>query len=218
MSATVFRRSVPGKPEFRPGMARLLTALWALAVLVSFGGLLRYQTTPGERPSVPSRWPSDADLPAVPGRPTLVLFAHPCCPCTRATLNLLRGLLPRYEGRLTAWLSACRPVDRPDGWNELDFGELLAGVPQIEVRDDPEGRAAQRFGVKTSGHVVLYGASGDLLFSGGICSSRGHEGDSVGLQLLREALESELAGEPVPFTRGVPVFGCALSASEGGRP
>jgi hypothetical protein len=53
--------------------------------------------------------------------------------------------------------------------------------------------------------AVLYDARGRLLFSGGLTSARGHEGDSFGLRRIRSLL---LTGEA--DRRDAPVFGCSL--------
>ena len=45
---------------------------------------------------------------------------------------------------------------------------------------DPGGAEARRFGVATSGHVLLYDTRGDLIFSGGITPGRGEQGDNAG--------------------------------------
>ncbi len=64
---------------------------------------------------------------------------------------------------------------------------------------------AGRFGVKGSGHVLLYQPSGRLVFSGGITPSRGHEGDNPG----RAAVISLVLQGRSPVNR-TPVYGCPL--------
>src|SRR4029078_12925735 len=68
-------------------------------------------------------------------------------------------------------------------------------------------RVAARLGATTSGHVLVYGADGALLFSGGITSARAHEGDSIGQNAIVRAL---YGGKP-PIDQ-TPVFGCGLKS------
>ena len=42
----------------------------------------------------------------------------------------------------------------------------------MEVVIDDEGRLAKEYGVRTSGHALIYGPGGRLLFSGGLSPSR----------------------------------------------
>ena len=60
----------------------------------------------------------------------------------------------------------------------------------------------------TSGSCFLYDAHGKLLFSGGITSARGHEGDNAG----RDAIVKLVHGRPAPQQQ-TDVFGCALRGS-----
>ncbi len=52
---------------------------------------------------------------------------------------------------------------------------------------------------------MVYGADGALLYSGGLTSSRGHEGQSTGA----DALAAIARGEP-SAVRSMPAFGCLI--------
>lgn len=67
---------------------------------------------------------------------------------------------------------------------------------------------ARRFGARTSGHVVVYDASGELRFSGGITVARGHLGANVGHQIV-----DALVHGATPHRTTTPVFGCSLEAT-----
>ena len=58
---------------------------------------------------------------------------------------------------------------------------------------------------ETSGYVVVYSPSGELLFHGGITAGRGHAGDNSGEQAILSLLSTHEAP-----TRQTRVFGCAL--------
>jgi hypothetical protein len=65
---------------------------------------------------------------------------------------------------------------------------------------------AGRFGAETSGHTLLYGADGRLLFSGGITASRGHAGENAG-----ESAIIALVNHQTPLRSQTLVFGCSLT-------
>jgi len=177
-----------------PKSWRFWSAVWATCVVLGFVALARYETMPGAQAAVEPDWPSATSL-ARRGA-TLVLFAHPECPCTRATFAELGRLLTRAGTAPAVRIlfvgagAALRP--------------LAARIPGAVIADDPEGLEAKRFRATTSGHVFLYDAQGVLLFHGGITPSRAHHGDSVG----QSAILAHLAGRTAPAD--APVFGCAL--------
>lgn len=73
---------------------------------------------------------------------------------------------------------------------------------------DPDGVEARRFGAETSGHTLLFGADGHLLFSGGITASRGHSGDNDGENAIVALLNHQ-----IPALTRTLVFGCSLAHS-----
>ncbi|MEX2304044.1 MAG: hypothetical protein WD733_24070 [Bryobacterales bacterium] len=63
----------------------LLVALaWTIAVGLGMTRLLEYENTAAPAGVVASHWPETSSLARRAGRPTLVMLAHPRCPCTRA--------------------------------------------------------------------------------------------------------------------------------------
>lgn len=182
-----------------------LGVLWIAAVVAGFAVLTHHQLAPGRPAEAPQLWPQESALAAPDQEPVLLLFAHPRCPCTRATLSELARLSSRAERPFRTHVLFLRPEGYSEDWTRTDLWNSAAAIPGVEPRIDDEGAEAHRFGSYTSGQVLLYGAEGELLFSGGITSSRGHEGDNAG----RAALQKLLAGSPTE-TDEVRVFGCAL--------
>jgi hypothetical protein len=80
----------------------------------------------------------------------------------------------------------------------------------VRIIDDVGGREAARYGIVTSGHVLLFDPSGARLFSGGITGSRAHEGDNDGAEAVVRLVMG--SGPAVPAH---PVFGCAVRDSGG---
>jgi hypothetical protein len=185
----------------------LIGGAWLLIILGAMGMFTRYTDQPGEPASAPAVWPKETSIRRVPGQSTLVLLAHPMCPCTRATLADLARLLVRVPGKVTAHVLFIRPVGAAADWETSDLWNRARAIPGVEVSADQGAVEAARFGGATSGEVLLYGPDGRLEFSGGITGSRGHEGDNPGQDRIFALLttgRAELASAPV--------FGCPLSA------
>src|ERR1700730_8865236 len=189
------------------------SALWLAAICFGSFALLRYQSRPGETNTALSRWPVQSTLPLNANLPTLVLFAHPHCPCTRATLGELALLMARCSKKVAATVIFTKPAGVDDNWVETDLWRSAEANPGVTVRRDDSGVEARRFGAVTSGEVMLYARDGKLLFHGGITDARGHSGDNEG----RTAIVLLLEGKPCNTTT-TPVFGCRLFAGHSVQP
>src|SRR5581483_2344790 len=128
----------------REWIAWVVAAGWFAAVAAGFVAWERYDTTPGEARA--------AEPTAVPpaGRWRLVMFAHPHCPCTRASLGELAELVGQTP--VEAEVVFVRPADCPDGWERTAAWEAAAAIPGVRVRCDVGGLEAMRAGAATSGH------------------------------------------------------------------
>jgi len=180
-------------------------ALWLLAVGIGLGFLWNYELSPGAPGTPPGRWPTDSQIPRAPGRATLVMLAHPHCPCTRASLRELALIMARCQGRLTAQVLFSKPTGTAPDWEKTDLWCSAAAIPGVSVRSDDDGLEARHFQAVTSGQTVLYDAEGHLLFSGGITPSRGHSGDNAGRSTIVSLLTQGVADRTETF-----VFGCSL--------
>ena len=185
--------------------------LWGLASGLGFVLLAAYHGRPGLAGSPPDHWPPGARVPLDKDFPTLVIFVHPRCPCSSASLAELARVAARCRGRFAAHLLSYRPEGPDEGWDSIgaDAEGPAAGITRW---DDPGGREALRFGVATSGHVLLFDTSGRRVFGGGITISRGHQGDNPGIY----GLIATILGEPARSGTG-PVFGCPILAPDPAR-
>jgi hypothetical protein len=183
-------------------------ALWLSMIGAGLGLLWNYEGTPGvAAAATPGRWPAASRIKPDAQRATLVMLAHPHCPCTRASIGELARLMTQAQGRVTAYVLFVKPPLFSDGWEQTDLWASAAAIPGVTVVRDDDGAEAVRFHAATSGQTVLYDAAGNLLFSGGITSARGHAGDNAGRTAIVSLLTSDEAEE-----RGTPVFGCPLFA------
>jgi hypothetical protein len=188
-----------------------LTAFWLLACAGGLYALGAHAGASGAVGAVPRRWPSGAAARPESSGATLLLFAHPRCPCTRAALDELAWVLARSRGRATARVFFYRPLGAAAGWERTPLWDEARALG-ARVAADPDGAQARAFGARTSGMVVIYGAEGRLLYEGGITAGRAQEGDGPGREAAVAAIEGKLA-RPVEGS----VFGCALIASKAER-
>ncbi|MDB5332995.1 MAG: hypothetical protein JWP03_4146 [Phycisphaerales bacterium] len=185
----------------------LVAIAWAAAVAFGTSRLWTYESTPGSPARPPIAWPADSHVVPQSGLPTLVLFAHPHCPCSRATVGELAKLMTDCRGKLTATVLVLRPQGVKEGWERTDLWNSAAAIPGVSVVSDAAGTESRRFGAVTSGQVLLFAADGRLLFSGGITESRGHSGDNAGRSAVAAlVLGTGRAAQPA----SAPVYGCPL--------
>ena len=194
-------------------LGRLASAVsvgvWLVVVASGLGILLSYATTPGDIGDPPRYWPKASTIERAEGMSTLVMFAHPRCPCTRASLAELERIMARSGGRLSAVVAFLSPSSEAAGWAKTDLWDRASAISGVRAVEDVDGREARRFHVATSGHALVYDASGAKTFSGGITSARGHEGTTAGGRAIAEGL----SGSPAPDA-GASVFGCSLFDAE----
>ena len=183
----------------------VFSGFWLLAVAIGFVWILNYQSTSGAAGMAPEHWPAGAQISLDSQRDTLVMFAHPQCPCTQASMEELNRLLARTEGKVAAQVLFFKPHNFPGDWVHTDLWKSAAAIPGVVVREDTNGVQARLFGAETSGYVLLYDTQGQLLFKGGITGSRGHAGDNAG----EDAIIARLQGQAVSLKQ-TPVYGCSL--------
>jgi hypothetical protein len=182
-------------------------AAWAIVLVFGLRTLLVYAHTPGRLASPPSQWPMASPVGLARGRASLLVFAHPQCPCSRATLGELEKILACCRKQVEVTVFFYRPRTAPKDWAETDLWRTAAAMPGVRVLEDPDADIARLFGAQVSGQVVLYDVSGRLAFNGGITAFRGHSGDNDGSDAVMA-----IASHQVPRRRATPVFGCALYA------
>jgi hypothetical protein len=177
-------------------------------IVFGLGLLTRYDTTEGLAGPNPEHWPASSGVEHSKDKPTLVMFAHPRCPCTRSSLKELAKILTRCPGAVSPCVVFFKPLSADASWARTDQWRAAAEMPGVRVMTDIDGMEARHFQAFTSGHTLLYSAEGELLFSGGITIARGHEGDNAG----RLAIESWLTNS-IAEVRETPVFGCPILIS-----
>lgn len=180
-------------------------ALWLMVVVGGTVQMIRYSDTAGTSGQAPRVWPAHTQIPFDAHLPTLIMFAHPQCPCTRASLGELEVLLAQFPSRLNTKVIFLKPSGTVTNWEKTDLWRKASSIPGVTVYADGAGVEAHRFQSETSGQTLLYSPAGQLLFQGGITLGRGHSGDNPGRSALQEILLKGHTGQPK-----TPVFGCSL--------
>jgi hypothetical protein len=188
----------------------LVTALLGFASTAAFAVglriLLNYESTPGGIGLAPVNWPSTSQIERPTDRPTLIMLAHPRCPCTRASVSELAQVMVRMQGKVYAYVLFLKPQSSGVEWEDTDLRRSAAAIPGVKVLSDVDGVEARRFGAETSGHTLLFGRDGHLLFSGGITEARGHAGDNAGEHSIESLVNNQAPARTATF-----VFGCSLA-------
>ena len=169
--------------------------------------ILDYSNRPGESGDVPERILKLNELENAlsPSAPTLLLFLHPHCPCTKATIKNLDSVLNTSPDTVNFYAVAFCPLDETEQWVQSPIMNTLIEDLDAKVIIDHGSEISSAFGIKCSGHILLYSDRGELQFDGGITSSRGHEGYCLPQNDLQKILSND-AEQPVHW----PVFGCPL--------
>lgn len=188
-----------------------LVALWLSLAAGGLGWLSVYKNTPGIAAAATTapldRFPAASRIKPEPGRPTLVMLAHPHCPCTRASLGELERLMAQIQNRRVAVsVLFLKPTDFADDWEKTDLWQTAAAIPGVEVFGDEDGREAELFNAATSGQVFLYDADERLIFKGGITGARGHSGDNAGRDAIIALLNEAEAAQSETAVFGCPLF------------
>ncbi|MEM6690639.1 MAG: hypothetical protein AAF664_14485 [Planctomycetota bacterium] len=204
-------------PSCRTGMGlKSLVGVWALVVASGMTWINRYGTTPGVTGDTPVMWPEEIPWVDQEQRAGLLMFAHPRCPCTRASLNELQRITDRagIQADVIFW----QPKNTQDetDWSDTSLIRQAKSLSNLRVHLDHGGRMTDRFDARTSGLCLVFEEYHGLLFRGGVTSSRGHEGVSDSHSLILKALAnpssplfvgSESEGSRIDE---FPVFGCEI--------
>ena len=182
----------------------LCTCLWMLAIVSGLCYMANYDATPGTVAVNPSVWPAGTSITRDSQKFTLIMAAHPRCPCTRVSIDELAKILERTSTGVNVQILFFKP--RGADWAPTGIWRQAAAIPGASTVWDEDGVEAARFGAHTSGHTLLFDHHGTLLFSGGLTRSRGHAGPSIGNRAVASWLTPNETGAGTSL-----VFGCALN-------
>ncbi|MGP1346078.1 MAG: hypothetical protein ACTS3F_05335 [Phycisphaerales bacterium] len=182
---------------------------WAIACVIAFSALWAYANTPATHAEPKPGWSPPEALRVPSDRACLVLFAHPKCPCTRATMAALERLRRDHSGLLAMRVVFYEPINADASWRGTELWERALALEESLAIADPGGAMSMAAGAVASGTVIFMDHSGQERFRGGITPARGHEGDSVGSIAIRAILRGESPGH-----NSASVYGCRIVGAE----
>lgn len=178
---------------------------WAVVCASVLWVLWTYSNVATAQEGPPVGWSPPPEIDRPNDRPTLILFAHPKCPCTRATMAAVERLQREAHAAFATRVVFFEPVDADPLWRRTDLWSRAGRLADAKSVADPGGVITAGAGVVVSGCVALLDPDGALLFWGGITPSRGHEGESIGLTAIRSILRGHEPGR-----HRAPIFGCDI--------
>ena len=198
----------------RASVTLVVLGAWATAVMGGWCWLISYGAQTNAPVGLPvNAWPESSQIRFCEGRWNLVLFAHPKCACTKATVREMHRLIVNLnrEGdhRVEVKVLVSTPAYPSAEWTQTSLLQQIHDLPSATVQFDRGGHQSRKFAVNTSGTVMLFGPDRNLRFRGGITIARGHEGDSVGQGSIRALV----SGRHSAIT-DAPAFGCTLCFDE----
>lgn len=180
--------------------------VWVIMLFAGAGVLGAYAAQEGESGRTPTTWPTDAGIPSNTTLWTVVLAAHPKCPCTRASISELTQAMADTSEPSRLVVLAYEPAEEP-GFAASPTLNRLGRRDNAIVIVDTDGDIAARFGGLTSGFVAVYDPAGTLRFAGGVTPTRSHTGPNTGAAAVRALLTDE-----TPPAASAPVYGCPIQS------
>jgi hypothetical protein len=177
---------------------------WVTCTAIGFLVLEAYATSPGAFGPSLADWPQGCVIPIDGRHQSLLIFLHPLCPCSSASIDELEDIVARCGDRVRLHAVVLR-TDALERQGASTIERSLAEMPGMTIWQDNGGALARRFGVRTSGHVLLYDCSGRLSYSGGITPTRGHRASNSGKSALQAAILGARSARS-----SIPVFGCPI--------
>ncbi|GIX00102.1 MAG: hypothetical protein KatS3mg111_3434 [Pirellulaceae bacterium] len=182
-----------------------LYVLWGSSIVWGVSRVLNY--------SFSGDYPTESSPDAVGEMATstadfhVLVFVHPKCPCSMATIDNLGRLLPRCPANYAVTAIVFVPEGKDKEWaTETATFAALERLPHTRIEFDTGGTRIRQWNVRRSGHVIVKAPDGSVAFSGGITLERGHAGESLGTVSMMRVLMQQS-----PPARAVPVFGCTFS-------
>lgn len=183
--------------------------LWLGLIVTGISDINLYTASPGKSDEAVSSCPKDSLIEANIDASHLLVFVHPHRPCSRSTVRELEQVLVMAP-QIQATFVVFSDQDDNSSWHKSELVNHAGQLAAVHV--DQDGQEARRFGVRTSGHAMLFAADGKCLFGRGVTIGRSHEGDSPGKLVLIDALLEQ--GTADRMDRNFAASGCPVQRAE----
>ena len=186
----------------------LALGAWLCCCAAATAWVTIYSHTPNDAGAAQPKLADGGLIQLDQARPTVVMFVHPRCPCTQASVEGLARLQRKFQDRFALRVVFNVPRGMAPDWHQSTLWDSVGRLPDCERLVDMGGHITNQAGAETSGTVALYEPDGRLVFWGGVTASRGHAGDSPG----SDALASYFKDKPFPVQTDI--FGCQMSGPD----
>lgn len=183
----------------------LIFGVWLTLCIGCLLGLNWYKMQPGPVGKLLTFWPQNISIAHDRNLYNIVMFAHPQCGCTYASLVELDKLIQSHPKKFKSKIFFYRPTGSKPSWSDGESKTMAKKLENVSVFDDEGGQIARRFGAMTSGQVMVYSPKGHLYYAGGITESRGHVGSNAGSRSIANIVETNK-----PSSKAEHTFGCVL--------
>jgi hypothetical protein len=180
---------------------------WVSAVLSGLVAVWRYEQSPGGRVDTPAEWPQASRVKLDSDRFTLLMFLHPRCDCSRASLRQLESILSDIPNQISAHVLFYKPLEESFAWAQTDIWRTAAVMRGVQLVIDNESFESETFGIVTAGQVVLYDPAVKLHFSGVIAAACCKNSPHLEVPNLAQIIRSLSSQTPAsPSLRMCPVL------------
>jgi hypothetical protein len=183
----------------------ILFVVWACLGGGGLAMLTRYSAKAGVGAVSATDWPAESRIRRADADYFLVVFVHPLCPCSRATVAEIDRLLTKCGSRLGVAMVFAKMTGDQKDWENRPLWKQAARLAKVQLVADVGGSEARLFSAATSGQTFLFDRSGHIRFRGGVTVARGHAGDNDG----EDVIAAIVAGQSPPASQ-TPVYGCEL--------
>ncbi len=160
---------------------------------------------------------STVDLASLKGKTVVLEWTNHQCPFVIKHYDLSKNI-PKLQKEATAdgvvWLQviSSAPGEQGfiDGPTAIKANEFREAAPTKTLLD-PEGKLGHLYGAKTTPHIFIINAKGELVYKGGIDSIKSTKAEDIpqATNYVREALSAIKAGQKVPNPVTAP-YGCSV--------
>lgn len=150
------------------------------------------------------------------GRVVVLEWTNPDCPFVKKHYGSgnMQSLQKEFTARGVVWLTVNSSAPGKQGHYEPSaWRAMLAekGASPTAMLLDPEGTAGHAYGAKTTPHLFVINAEGELVYEGAIDDKPSYDPSEIegARNYVKAALEDVLAGQPVA-TAATPPYGCSV--------
>lgn len=126
----------------------------------------------------------------------------------------MQALQKTYTDKGVVWLAICSSAEGKQGYDTAEGHNKTAkdkGTNATAILIDADGKVGKAYGAKTTPHMYVIDAEGQLVYQGAIDDKRSTSPDDIpgAKNYVAAALDALLAGEGVEVASTVP-YGCSV--------